>query len=343
MSLSILQNTTATSSKKRQRDKRNERNTTSGPSLKSTRNEAKSSNSSRLKEKESDEPAKKDAFQKQEERLAPIQSLLASLPEPFDVESKAFASNLLSQAIQVIHCNRRLEYHEKNPSFIPSSIRFKHKLTCKVEHEENDIFITQRALSKKILDNAIQELRQCMVKVMKMEQEGAIFKLQELYVTGLHALFNCYSNYYKFAYPDNATPYTNEEGAEILLQKFFEEADDSIYEYLHCTKVLFTNKHITSRHNRVEYGASDTFTPEQNQLCDTFCDVAKKEIFHSILPITVGLKKSYIDELNKKEAISRTKALIKNRNTTSITASTAEALEKEDNVQPENLRALIDD
>ena len=35
--------------------------------------------------------------------------------------------------------------------------------------------------------------------------------------------------------------------------------------------------------------------------------------------------------------------LIKSRNTASITASTAEALEIEDNVQPENLKSLIDD
>ena len=96
---SNLQNTTATSSNNRQREKKKERSATSVSALKSTRHEAKSSNSSRVTEKEKDNFAKKDAFQKQEERFTPIQSLLALLPEPFDAELKAFALNLLYQAI----------------------------------------------------------------------------------------------------------------------------------------------------------------------------------------------------------------------------------------------------
>ena len=111
----------------------------------------------------------------------------------------------------------------------------------------------------------------------------------------------------------------------------------------YCNKLELTTKHITPRQSYVKYGASDTFTPEKNQLCEKFITVTKEEIFKNIHPITVGLKKSYMDDLNKKEVTSRTISLIKNHSTTSITASTAKALEKEDNVQLENLKLLIDD
>ena len=114
--------------------------------LKSSRKEAKSSNLSRQNGGESEDKSAKDNTKKQDIRLAPIQSLLASLPEPFDVESKAFASTLLSQAIQVIHCTRRLEFHEKTPSFTPLSIRFKLKLTCNVLNMRTMIFLSPNKL-----------------------------------------------------------------------------------------------------------------------------------------------------------------------------------------------------
>ena len=147
MPTSNQQNTTTTSSTKRQCKKSVEKSATSGPPLKSTRLEPKTSNPSRLNEKSEDKIAKKNAFQKQEERLLPISSLLASLPEPFDAETKAFASSLLSQAIQVIHSTRKLDYHEKNLAFLPSSIRFKYKLDCKTEHEDNQIYLAQNTKS----------------------------------------------------------------------------------------------------------------------------------------------------------------------------------------------------
>ena len=216
--------------------------------LKPSRKEAKSSNLSRLNGGESEDKSAKDNTKKQDLRLAPIQSLLALLPEPFDAELETFASTLLSRAIQVIHYTRRLEFHEKNPSFIPSSIRFKHKLTCKVEYEDNDIFITQRTLTNKILRNTTEKLCECMVKVMIMEKEGAINKLQEEFINGLTALFVCYTNYYKFAFPDATPPYSNEEGAEVLLHKYFSIADDKIYKYLMSNKIDFLIKHRFNLH-----------------------------------------------------------------------------------------------
>ena len=124
----------------RQSDKINWSKNPSVSFLKHSRNEEKSPKISRLNGEETeDKSAKKDNTKKKDLHLAPIQGLLVSLPEPFDAELETFASTLLSRAIQVIHYTRRLEFHEKNPSFIPSSIRFKHKITCKVEYEDNDI------------------------------------------------------------------------------------------------------------------------------------------------------------------------------------------------------------
>ena len=117
-------------------------------------------------------------------------------------------------------------------------------------------------------------------------------KLQEKFVGGLYSLFECYTNFYKYAYPENAPPYTNEEGAETLLKHFFEYTKDNIYEYLCCSKEYFKEKYIDTRHNRVEYGASDTFSNEEHLLCINFLRITKEKIFQHILPVTVDLKKA---------------------------------------------------
>ena len=117
MTQSNLQNTTATNiNNKRKRENKKGKNTTSGPALKSTRLEAKSSKSSRIKEKEeSEHSAKKDAFTKQEERLAPIISLLASLPKPFDAELKAYFNQFCCNAYNELY------YIVKNRIIYPHS------------------------------------------------------------------------------------------------------------------------------------------------------------------------------------------------------------------------------
>ena len=66
-------------------------------------------------------------------------------------------------------------------------------------------------------------------------------------------------------------------------------------------------------------------------------------MFPQINQISSDLLRQYIQALNEKEAIFRTETLLKNKNTTSATAATAEALDVEANVTPRNLKSLIDE
>ena len=75
-----------------------------------------------------------------EARLKPILSLLESLSAPLQNETKECVSELLPRSIEVLHSERRHKYHEKNSTFLPSSLRFKFTLTCKAEYEDNKEF-----------------------------------------------------------------------------------------------------------------------------------------------------------------------------------------------------------
>ena len=66
-----------------------------------------------------------------------------------------------------------MKYHNDNSSFLPASIRFKFNLTCKAEYEDTKEFKEQQNLANRLVMNTKQSLRDCMVKVMELEDEGS--------------------------------------------------------------------------------------------------------------------------------------------------------------------------
>ena len=64
--------------------------------------------------------------------------LLASLPKPIARQMEIL---VVSQAIEVIHCERRTYFHETMPSFYLSSIKFEFDLTIKKEFESTKEFL----------------------------------------------------------------------------------------------------------------------------------------------------------------------------------------------------------
>ena len=343
MSTPTQQNSTATNTKKRSTAtamKPHVENA-SVSNLKTTRNEAKTANLARVNESQ---PRKNNqTCLKMETRLEPIKDLLASLPSPLNLETKKFATLLLSKSIEVLHCDRKVKYHEANPSFLPSSCRFKFDLNCKVEYEDNTKIKTQQALAKNILETTKQSLRTCIVNVQKIEREGAIAKLKSEFIKGLVTLFEYYVNFNKFANPAIKPPFENEEGAEVLLQEYFHSADQAIFDYLNSDKNDFITKVVKPRSERITYNTNVETTTEQLATAKTFISTTSAEIFPHIRTISVDLLKKYVDNLNRKEAETRTEALVKNRNTASMTAATAEAIEEEESVKPATLINLIDD
>ena len=302
----IEQNTNATSNNKRPYNKEEEVINVSVSALKRTRLEAKTSNPDRINGGTILAPNQYNT--KMEARLAPIQGLLASLPNPLDKETKKFASALLSKAIEVLHCGRKVDYHEKQTAYLPKPIRFKFVLETKPEYEDNEKFINERTLAKTILYECIQSQRKSMVKVMVWEYEGAIKKLHKEFVEGLYRLLIIWINYHKFADPDNMPPFTNEETAEALLQLFFEQSDETLFAYLKATKE--TLKKTLENRATTTYNSDTSRTTEETNTFDKFLfDTSEKE-FPQVRNISVGLLNAYTRQLNEKEAKSRTEALI---------------------------------
>ena len=107
-------------------------------------------------------------------RLEPIKALLAMLHKPLSKHTSEYVTVLLSNAIEVRHYKRKLNHHNSNPTVLPSSIRFKFKLSYKSEYEDTTQFKTQATKSAEIMHNCKQVLRVCMIDVIEIELHGAI-------------------------------------------------------------------------------------------------------------------------------------------------------------------------
>ena len=171
-----------------------------------------------------------------EARLEPIQDLLELLPAPLKVITQEHVINLLSRAIEVRHCERRHDFHDSNPTYNPSSTRFKFDLTCKPEYEDNERYEIQRTNARNILAEAKKHLRDCIVEVMKIELKGSIIKLQQKFIKGFINVTELWVNYLKHKTPNTLLPFNNEEEAESLLQKYFTSNNKDIFDYLKTDK-----------------------------------------------------------------------------------------------------------
>ena len=178
-----------------------------------------------------------------------------------------------------------------------------------------------------------------------MELDGAAKKLRKSFVNGLLALFKCYVNYYRYAKPKLSPAFNCEEESEILLSEFFKtlKPDDELFTYLQSTKKDILESQVSSRSHRVTFFQDETIPEEQAATSDEFVKTTSALVFPNIRKISSGLLNAYVDNLNEKEAESRTEALRKNRDTTSLTQATADALEKEKSVEPKVMVSLIDD
>ena len=61
-------------------------------------------------------------------------------------------------------------------------------------------------LANKLVMNTKQSLRDCMVKIMELEEEGSKNKLHDVMAKFFTTLFVCWVKYLKFAHPELAPP-----------------------------------------------------------------------------------------------------------------------------------------
>ena len=97
-----------------------------------------------------------------------------------------------------------------NTSFMPKSIKFKFKLTCKAEYEDTNEFKIQATEAARILAECKDTLKGCILRVLKMELEGAKEKIQDYFIAGLIKLFTYWICYRRACDPDNQPPFNDE-------------------------------------------------------------------------------------------------------------------------------------
>ena len=135
-----------------------------------------------------------------------------------------------------------------------------------------------------------------MISVMEMEYEGVISKLKKKFVEGLIELFSYWICYYKACDPDNNPPFSNDEGAEILLQLYFKEAPPEIYEYLHSDKATFIKNLIAPRAERITYIQNEDLCEDTISTAESFKKKAAESTFPHILEVSfILLKKLHLD------------------------------------------------
>ena len=203
-------------------------------------------------------------------RLEPISDLLESLPKPLSKQTSEFATKLLSKAIDVRHCEKKVTFYNNNPAILPTPIKFKFKLTCKSDYEENSIFKVEAARSAKIMDETRQSLRECIVRVMEMEYSGAIINLQKCFIEGILELLSYWICYHKGCYPEKCPPFSDDEGTEALLQMYFKSAPPEIFEYLGTDKTPFIEKMVSPCSKRIKYINDDDMTEDKITCAEEF-------------------------------------------------------------------------
>ena len=68
--------------------------------------------------------------------------------------------------------------------------------------------------------------------------------------------------------PQTVPPFTNEEGAEVLLQMSFHNANDKIIEYLKTNKKTLIKDKIIPRVDRISYVFNADITEEKFEIAD---------------------------------------------------------------------------
>ena len=350
------ENTNATSTKKRTRDNDLEGATENPPVsiLKRSRIEKTSSNLSRVKfghenrvQNQSEKLSK--AQTKMMKRLEPITRTLASLPLPLATQVKAFATLILSRKIEIIHCEKRTRFHEKNPHFYPSSTRFEFKLTCKEEYANNEIFKEQKEKAKAIVEETKKSLRETILSVHKMEEEGSKTKFMEDFMKGTLDIFELYSCYTRTADKSIELPYDDNDASEILLISFFHDyctnltlTNKNYFEFLHSSKIDIMRM-IAIKKQKIPYFNREIRETEDITASNLFLTNARKDFFPLIDDVTIDLVNNYIKTQDKEEALQKTAALLSNKTSRSITIETSDALQNEPSINPKSMQELIDD
>ena len=128
-----------------------------------------------------------------------------------------------------------------------------------------------------------------MIVVMEMELKGAMNKHQKTFVEGLLELFSYWICYLKACDPENCPPFSNDEGAEVLLQMFFKGAPLEIFEYLHSDKDSFLKKVITPRADSIKYIHDEDLTEEIISVAELFKKKAADTTFKHIIQVSHAL------------------------------------------------------
>ena len=282
-----------------------------------------------------------------DKRLKPIENMLASLPKPLASQFKSFASSILSRKIEIIHFEKRTHFYESTPTFFPSSTRFQFELSCKEEFKDNNEFIALKEKAKNIVEETKKALRETIISVQKIEEEGSKTLLRQEFIKGLLDIFELCSLYTRTAVKEVSPPFDDKDSSELLLHRFFSlhcANNAQFFNYLHIDKkdMLIT---IKTRQQKIKWLQDDhnNTTEEMDVKIDSFYTLAETQCFPIIEQITIDLLKHYLKQLNEEEAVQKIEALQKNKAARSITAEVASILTTEPSLNPIQMREFIDD
>lgn len=316
------------------------------PALKRTRKEARSTNLFRVKWRQNDNPNQNPGKTqaKMAKRLEPIHGLLASLLKPIACQMEKLAVSILSQVIEVIHCERRTHFHEKTPSFFPSSIRFEFDVTIKKEFESNKEFIDLKSKAKEIIDETKDSLRATIISYQKIEEKGAKDKVLSKFIEELRLVFTNYSGYIRTSLKKLCPPYDNDAASELLLQQFFNNHcanNIEYYKFLHIDKKEIM-KIMDKQRKRINFLYKNTNSTESIIQSNAFIMHVENNFFPHINEVSFELVEKYILACDEEEALAVCDAMQKIESQRSITKETCDALTQEKSIDPPLMTSLID-
>ena len=122
-------------------------------------------------------------------------------------------------------------------------------------------------------------------------------------LNGSVEIFSSWICYSKATNPDKIPPFSNDEGAEVLLQHYFKTAPEALYEYLGTNEKTFIANHITPRSDRINYHENIELSETVLLTVDEFKSSISQSTFPHISDISFLLFDKYNARMNEEEAI----------------------------------------
>ena len=318
---------------------------------------------------------------KHDKRLKTIEPILASLPCLTAAKGiRELASVCLGSAITAFYNTKKHSQHLSEPTLLPKSIPdddFDLQINDGLKGDAEFLRLRERALNAK--RDYQQILRECVMGVMKLEEEHSVKKLREEFNAKTKNVFEIIATYHCTKNKDwTNLPFSKNETADLIqchfFNEYFGERDWKYLFYENAGEIRTVKSRYTMRRNKIlnlmdtevndlkkfnkdvskGLGATSTkdlslpssylragLTVITKQKVEDLLKTVESEYFQKISDCTTDLFFQFRESTLEDEANRRAENVREEQKTVEATEEALQSLAKEGSLPPQHLRNFV--